>query len=84
MRPGLAQKELAREVVLIDVVEGIPQGKGLDQWESAPIEGFDTRRARRQRLRAGRRQRPFHRHGGHRAASGHEAATTWSAPMSRS
>jgi malate dehydrogenase len=25
------------------VVEGIPQGKGLDQWESAPIEGFDSR-----------------------------------------
>ena len=40
---GLAQKELAREVILIDVVEGVPQGKGLDQWESAPIEGFDTR-----------------------------------------
>ena len=40
---GLAQKELARQVVLVDVVEGIPQGKGLDQWESAPIEGFDTR-----------------------------------------
>ena len=39
----LAEKELAREVVLIDVIEGIPQGKGLDQWESAPIEGFDTR-----------------------------------------
>jgi malate dehydrogenase len=39
----LAEKELAREVVLIDVVEGIPQGKGLDQWESAPVEGFDTR-----------------------------------------
>ncbi len=38
----LAEKELAREVVLIDVVEGIPQGKGLDQWESAPVEGFDT------------------------------------------
>ena len=38
----LAEKELAREVVLIDIVEGIPQGKGLDQWESAPIEGFDT------------------------------------------
>jgi malate dehydrogenase len=34
---------LAREVVLIDVADGIPQGKGLDQWESAPIEGFDTR-----------------------------------------
>ena len=39
----LSQKELAREVVLVDIAEGIPQGKGLDQWESAPIEGFDTR-----------------------------------------
>ncbi len=39
----LAQKELAQEVVLLDIVEGIPQGKGLDQWESAPIERFDSR-----------------------------------------
>lgn len=39
----LAEKELARRVVLVDIQEGIPQGKGLDQWESAPIEGFDTR-----------------------------------------
>jgi malate dehydrogenase len=39
----LAEKELARQVVLVDIQEGIPQGKGLDQWESAPIEGFDTR-----------------------------------------
>ena len=39
----LAEKNLARRVVMIDVVEGVPQGKGLDQWESAPIEGFDTR-----------------------------------------
>jgi len=39
----LAMKELAREVVLVDIAEGIPQGKGLDQWESAPIEGFDSR-----------------------------------------
>jgi malate dehydrogenase len=38
----LAEKELAREVVLVDIVEGIPQGKGLDLWESAPIEGFDS------------------------------------------
>jgi malate dehydrogenase len=38
----LAEKELARDVVLIDIVEGIPQGKGLDQWESAPVEGFDS------------------------------------------
>jgi len=40
---GIARRELARQVVMVDVVEGIPQGKGLDQWESAPIEGFDTR-----------------------------------------
>jgi malate dehydrogenase len=40
---GLAQRELAREVVMVDIVEGVPQGKGLDQWESAPIEGFDAR-----------------------------------------
>ena len=39
----LAEKELCEEVVLIDIVEGIPQGKGLDQWQSAPVEGFDTR-----------------------------------------
>ena len=39
----LAEKELARTVVMVDVVEGLPQGKALDQWESAPIEGFDTR-----------------------------------------
>jgi malate dehydrogenase len=39
----VAEKELAREVVLIDIVEGVPQGKGLDQWQSAPIEGFDSR-----------------------------------------
>ncbi len=39
----LAEKELARQVVMVDVIEGVPQGKALDQWESAPIEGFDTR-----------------------------------------
>ena len=39
----LAEKELAKLVVMVDVVEGVPQGKALDQWESAPIEGFDTR-----------------------------------------
>ncbi|MHB0948732.1 MAG: malate dehydrogenase [Gemmatimonadaceae bacterium] len=39
----VAEKELARKVVMVDVVEGVPQGKGLDQWQSAPIEGFDSR-----------------------------------------
>jgi malate dehydrogenase len=28
--------------VLVDILEGVPQGKALDQWESAPVEGFDT------------------------------------------
>src|SRR6478672_1765321 len=39
----IAEKELARTVVLVDIQEGIPQGKALDQWQSAPIEGFDSR-----------------------------------------
>jgi malate dehydrogenase len=39
----VAEKELARTVVMVDVADGIPQGKGLDQWQSAPIEGFDSR-----------------------------------------
>ncbi|MEP7381698.1 MAG: malate dehydrogenase [Gemmatimonadota bacterium] len=39
----LAEKELAKQVVLLDIAEGIPQGKGLDQWQSAPIELYDTR-----------------------------------------
>src|SRR5512146_1768753 len=39
----IAEKALARTVVMVDVVEGVPQGKGLDQWQSAPIEGFDSR-----------------------------------------
>ena len=34
-------KELG-DVVLCDVVEGVPQGKGLDLAESSPIEGFDA------------------------------------------
>ncbi|MBM7844211.1 MULTISPECIES: malate dehydrogenase [Herpetosiphon] len=37
----LASKELA-DVVLVDIVEGIPQGKGLDLLQSGPVEGFDV------------------------------------------
>ena len=36
----LADKGLA-DVVLIDILEGVPQGKGLDLAESGPIEGYD-------------------------------------------
>jgi malate dehydrogenase len=39
----LAEKQLARAVIMVDVVEGVPQGKALDQWQSGPIEGYDTR-----------------------------------------
>ena len=39
----VAEKNLARTVVMVDVVEGVPQGKGLDQWQSGPIEGYDSR-----------------------------------------
>jgi len=37
----IAAKELA-DVVLVDVVEGVPQGKALDMLESAPVEGYDV------------------------------------------
>jgi len=39
----IVDKELANEVVLVDIIEGLPQGKGLDMYESTPIEGTDTR-----------------------------------------
>jgi malate dehydrogenase len=39
----LADKALANEVVLVDVVEGIPQGKALDMFEASPVEKMDVR-----------------------------------------
>ncbi|MFO7767663.1 MAG: malate dehydrogenase [bacterium] len=38
-----ALEELAREVVMVDIIEGMPQGKALDMYESAPIRLFDTK-----------------------------------------
>ncbi len=38
----LVDKQLANEVVLVDIVDGLPQGKGLDMYESTPIESSDT------------------------------------------
>jgi malate dehydrogenase len=38
----LAEAELAKTVVLVDVVEGIPQGKALDILQSGPVYGYDT------------------------------------------
>jgi len=37
-----ASKELG-DIVLIDIVEGVPQGKGLDLFEASPVEGFDSK-----------------------------------------
>ena len=39
----IAQRELCEELVMIDVVEGLPEGKGLDMWETAPLLGSDAR-----------------------------------------
>jgi malate dehydrogenase len=38
---GCAMKELG-DVVLLDILEGPPQGKGLDLFESSPVHGFDS------------------------------------------
>jgi malate dehydrogenase len=38
----IASKELG-DIVLMDIIEGVPQGKGLDLLEASPIEGFDLR-----------------------------------------
>ena len=38
----LAAKELA-DVVMVDIIEGVPQGKGLDLLQSGPVEGVDVR-----------------------------------------
>jgi malate dehydrogenase len=39
----LAEADLATEVVLVDIIDGLPQGKALDLAESAPILGFSTK-----------------------------------------
>src|SRR5690242_15438792 len=37
----VVQKGLADDVVLIDIIEGLPHGLALDMKESAPVEGFE-------------------------------------------
>ncbi len=39
----LANAELANEIYLVDILEGIPEGKALDMYESMPIIGSDTK-----------------------------------------
>ena len=38
-----ARQELANEVVLVDIKEGLAEGKSLDMWETSPISLYDTR-----------------------------------------
>ncbi|EAY24103.1 malate dehydrogenase [Microscilla marina] len=39
----LAYREIANEVVLVDIKEGLAEGKALDMWQKAPINLYDTR-----------------------------------------
>lgn len=39
----IAEKELANEVILIDIKEGFAEGKSLDIWQTAPINLYDSR-----------------------------------------
>ena len=39
----LAYKEIAEEIVLVDIKEGVAEGKALDIWQKAPINAYDSR-----------------------------------------
>lgn len=39
----IAEKNIVKEVVLLDIKEGISEGKSLDLWQTAPINYYDTR-----------------------------------------
>jgi len=39
----LAYREVAKEVILVDIKEGLAEGKALDVWEKAPVSAYDTR-----------------------------------------
>ncbi len=39
----LAYREVANEIVLIDIKEGLAEGKALDMWQKAPINLYDSR-----------------------------------------
>ena len=39
----IAEKDIVNEVVLLDIKEGVAEGKSLDMWQTAPINLYDTR-----------------------------------------
>ena len=67
----IAEAGLA-DVVLVDIVEGLPQGKGLDLAEAAPVVGHDARDHRHERLRGHRGLGHHRRDLRHRPPAGHE------------
>ena len=67
----LAERELAN-LVLVDVVEGMPQGKALDMLEAMPIIGKDVQYRGSERLCRHQRLRHHHHHGGSGAQARHE------------
>ena len=54
-------KELG-DVILFDIMEGIPQGKALDLVQASPVDGFDARITGTNSYEFDRRRRGLHRH----------------------
>ena len=67
----LAERDYA-DVVLVDIVEGLPQGKALDLNQSGPGDRLRADRGRHERLRGDRRVEHLRHHVGPRAHAGHE------------
>ena len=64
-------KELG-DIVLFDIVDGVPQGKALDIAQSSPVEGFNANLTGAQRLLGHRGRRRLHRHRRRAAQARHE------------
>ena len=67
----LAERDYA-DVVLVDIVEGLPQGKALDLNQCGPVVGLRAQRRRHERLRGDRRVGHLHRHVGPCPHAGNE------------
>jgi malate dehydrogenase len=39
---AIAEREIVNEVVLVDIKEGLAEGKALDMWQTAPVRSYDT------------------------------------------
>ena len=68
----LAGMKQLGDVVMVDIAEGVPQGKALDIAEAAPVEDFDGHFHGQQRLCRYRRRRCGDCHRRHPAQAGHE------------